>query len=145
MAEIKTPKRGRDQRLKNKHFLIDPVTGKSQSSLMTVKNGCYHWRNATISKYGTVSVRDFSETTPGKRRSFTVNSHLLAFFVFKKQLPTRTINVSHLCSDRRCVKPSHLVLEPQTVNIQRVKCRKHSRCQGHDSNEACIFPNAKVN
>lgn len=152
----KLPRYERD-RLRNYHFIPDITTGKSPSDLMKLSpKGCHEWqicksgRNAGLgcsrsssSRYGTVSVKDFTHREKIKK-NFTVNAHVLAFFLFNDKVPASSREVvSHLCSNKKCVKPDHLVLEPQVINLERSKCvkAKDRRCLGHDVYKSCIFPN----
>lgn len=38
------------------------------------------------------------------------------------------LEVSHLCHNGICLKPSHLVLETHETNIERVSCQKQGHC-----------------
>ena len=121
------PRYERD-RLKNYYFIPDIKTGKSPSGLMKLSKGCHEWlicksgRNAgcnpSSSRYGTVSVKDFTHREKIKK-NFTVNAHVLAFFLFNDKVPASSKEVvSHLCSNKKCVKFEHLVLEPQAINLE---------------------------
>ena len=58
------------------------------------------------------------------------------------------LTVSHLCGKKTCVEPSHLVLEPLSVNSSRRSCmrkrRNRSTCTGHifekEDNDPIPYP-----
>ena len=68
-------------------------------------------------------------------------THRLSFMLSKKllrhQLPRRSasgepLEVSHLCHNSICIKAEHLVLEPHSINMERMGCRIRQLCtRGH--------------
>jgi len=38
--------------------------------------------------------------------------------------------ISHVCNNRKCFNPNHIVLEPQQINLSRIKCC-YENCQHH--------------
>ena len=138
------------RRLKDLHFSHLERNCFSISGNVKEKNGCYEWLRASSGirchqllrqgkRYATVSV-----TVKGSSR-FTVNAHVLSYFLHKETLPgSRKDCISHLCHNSKCVRPCHLSLEPMKVNIKRSVCKKARQCFGHNDYEACILSKANV-
>lgn len=64
----------------------------------------------------------FSPRNPG---------HML--FAIKNGQILKKVNhdMSHLCNNKLCVNPEHLVYEPRWVNNARKNCVKEGKCTGH--------------
>lgn len=73
-------------------------------------NGCWTWLGKT-DKDGYGLVRD--NTRPRVRRA-----HRLYFEIMRGPIPVGKV-IDHLCSNRRCVNPSHLEPVTQRINVLR--------------------------
>ena len=143
------------RRLKGLHFSHLERNCFSISGRVKEKNGCFEWTHASSGirchellrqgkRYATVSVTVRPSGQKGSSR-FTVNAHVLSYFLHKETLPdSRKDCISHLCHNSKCVRPSHLSLEPMKINLKRSVCKKARQCFGHDDYEACILSKANV-
>jgi hypothetical protein len=52
---------------------------------------------------------------------------------------TVAVEVSHLCHNRLCVTPEHLVLEPHLINAERQHCVQQGRCTHHGVHPDCLL------
>lgn len=61
---------------------------------------------------------------------------------YRRVLRGRSITVSHLCHNKWCFRPSHLVAEPRWVNIYREGCRLRrtptGNCMCHRSRDGIV-------
>ena len=48
----------------------------------------------------------------------------------RSQFPGGRLEVSHLCHEKICVNPVHLVLEPHARNLERLHYRLQGACCG---------------
>ncbi|KAJ8311422.1 hypothetical protein KUTeg_010777 [Tegillarca granosa] len=70
--------------------------------------------------------------------------HRLAWMCFHKQIAPhydafdQVLHVSHLCHNRLCIHPTHLVLETKHINEERKHCKLQRLCVG-THNPLCIF------
>lgn len=118
-------------------YWIELASDRENFQLVISKNvevdedGCWVWlRGGEACEYPSVAI-------PGKKKQ--VSAHRLAYEAFRKFIP-RTMQVDHLCRNRRCVNPWHL--EPVSVaeNIKRtipyVSGSKETHCYfGHEFTE----------
>ena len=124
-------------RLKERYFTLR--NGSNETGAVKERPwGCHEWRSATSGsrvfetrpRYGTVSVKKFLNKTDRKHVGhFTVNSHVLSYFLQHDTLPDdRTQVISHVCGNSKCVNAVHLVIEPQAVNLRRGLCFAGKKC-----------------
>eukprot|EP00058_Branchiostoma_floridae_P010012 XP_002595500.1 hypothetical protein BRAFLDRAFT_69099 [Branchiostoma floridae] len=96
--------------------------------------GCIIWKGARTRKgYGKMKV------TSGGREE-TLSPHRLLYFLdsgLNNLDPT--MQVSHLCHEKRCVNLAHLSLEQNVVNQQRKNCFAEKHCMGHPQHPDCII------
>lgn len=60
-------------------------------------------------------------------------SYMLDQRILKEKLPRFSPNgdhldISHLCHNPKCINPQHLILEPHSINIDRIFCRRIKQC-----------------
>lgn len=91
-------------------------------------NECWEWQ-ASLTNTG------YGQFRFGSRM---VGAHRFSYFVLKQgksQVPvgqdTKVETISHLCHNRMCVNPEHLVQEPLSRNYQRTSSLKTHCPQGH--------------
>lgn len=82
-------------------------------------------------KYGKMLV-DWPDGTKCMERTHRI-AFMAANKVMKGNLPSHDaggskLEVSHLCHNGVCVKPSHLVLETHEKNMERLTCQKQGHC-----------------
>jgi hypothetical protein len=54
------------------------------------------------------------------------------------------LEASHICHEKRCVNPDHLVMESRQENMKRQSCRFLGECVGHDNSVDCQIPPEEV-
>ena len=64
--------------------------------------------------------------------------HVVSYFLAWKQVAFRPDVISHRCHQPACTNPSHLNLEPQSVNLARRECKEERCCLGHVGQPDCI-------
>lgn len=80
------------------------------------RDSCWIWESATMGRYGVFNVRHGLSMFA---------AHRIAFSLLKGAIPPG-LTISHLCHNRLCVRPNHLIAESQKSNILRsVKDRGH--------------------
>lgn len=82
------------------------------------------------------------QTSPLPKKA--LDGHLLAVIRKRLQLQlgpwARGDTVSHLCHVGRCVRPSHLDIEPMHINNERNICKLRGTCEGrHPSYRRCLL------
>jgi len=75
----------------------------------------------------------------------SLDSHILAMIVKRKanlEGPWPDgYTVSHLCHERRCVRPDHLEIETMQINNERNNCVYRGRCESrHIGFPPCLLP-----
>ena len=119
--------------------LIDRKSLKNQGQL-----SCTLWQGTPDKDgYGKQQVK-----WPDGSRS-TEKAHRLSYMISKKltrnEVPRMSpldavLDCSHLCHDKLCVNPQHLILEPRHVNMDRKRCAREGFCmQSHQP--ACLLCN----
>jgi len=91
-------------------------------------------------------------------RNFRVLVHHLSMAANKGEFPTENEDVSHLCHNKLCCNPDHLVIESHKLNWMRMFCPgvitiecPHFECSEEHKivlcqhNPLCIFPNNMTN
>lgn len=48
------------------------------------------------------------------------------------------LELSHLCHNKWCVNPSHVVRETHTANCARTQCKRHCKCKEDGRQPNCI-------
>ena len=64
--------------------------------------------------------------------------HVVSYFLAHKQVAFRPDVISHRCHQPACANPSHLNLEPQSVNLARRECKEERCCLGHVGQPDCV-------
>ena len=55
----------------------------------------------------------------------------------------KSVEISHLCYHKRCVKPQHLVLETHAMNMDRLHCKNQEFCsRGHQTH--CLIVSSVI-
>jgi len=84
-----------------------------------------------------------------QRGGFTVHVAHVAVYVDRDELvhthtlvvdsgvPANRVDLSHLCHNKNCVNPDHLVFELNTINQARVLCAETGRCFSHGDSPYC--------
>lgn len=103
---------------------------------------CVNWQGCVDRDgYGTKRI-----TWPNGSCSLE-RTHRLSFMLHHKLLRNEIprlndagleLDVSHLCHNKACINPLHLVLEPHSVNVSRTYCVVRGSCCG-EHNPACLF------
>ena len=99
--------------------------------------GCIIWQRKTQSSgypRTTVSIKH-------RMKSTSVLVHRLVYFICHPSDVNRAagLEVSHLCHNKSCVNPDHLLLESRTLNRNRKKCNKWKCCTGHALKKDCLI------
>lgn len=110
-------------------------------------HGCVLWTGAQDrDHYGVCRV-----TWPGTGQKKVVRVARLAYMckIGRLELPRQmalgdggrpvTVEVSHLCHQRLCIKPEHLTLEAKSVNLERKHCVSQRVCMGHAGQPNCLL------
>ena len=122
------------------HFWVE--NSKGCWKLKSARSGSRVYRSVKKC-YGTaVSIKRFISEGDKQHVGFSsVNTHVLMYFLHTGQTAetARSETVSHLCSESECVNPQHLTLEPQVVNLSRVRCCRTRRCSGHGDYKDCLL------
>ena len=99
--------------------------------------GCMLWQGGpdnTVSSYGRKRIK-----YPGYPSSKTEYVHRVAYKLHHKTFELeKSLEVSHLCHNHRCINPSHLVLELHEINSSRLSCKVQQKCT-HGHTPFCIF------
>lgn len=105
-------------------------------------HSCLYWVGAVArSGYGRMQV----ETDDGRKMIMGVNriAYMVHHHLSPGQVPHvsprgEQLDISNLCHSKECVEPTHLVLEPHSVNNNRQACFRAGLC--NNSHEpACIL------
>ena len=103
----------------------------SSNFIQKDSKGCHIWGGAGV--YGRKRV-----TINGK--SFRVGAHTLSFFLSHEEVETDPgLEVSHLCHQKKCVRPDHLSMETKSTNNRRKQCVADGTCSGHGNFANCIL------
>ena len=95
-------------------WLITKTTVAPQDSLGII--------NCSIPNGEGIDITEANYTRMGFRGD-KVMCHVFSWNYFNPgQIIPATNDVSHLCGNSKCCKPSHLHLEPHSVNIGRIAC-----------------------
>jgi hypothetical protein len=72
-----------------------------------------------------------------------IKAHRCVYFgTHTTEVPDKSVDISHRCHKKRCVRIDHLVAEKRSQNSLRKACRSANVCLGpaqHDGLE-CVFP-----
>jgi hypothetical protein len=98
-----------------------------KSCILVDNLGCRQWTGSMkMSGYGRIWVK-----WPGEETCKEERAHRVAYMAYHRILPQdlgHSMEVSHLCHSRSCVRAEHLVLESHFTNMERMFCRDHSEC-----------------
>ena len=98
-------------------------------------SGCWIWKtrqNRDNGFYARVRHKELH----GDSNQYYV--HRLSYMGFHEmETIPNNLQVSHLCGTRRCVNPSHLVLEDRNTNKSRQSCHSRGWCGTH--RPQCVF------
>lgn len=80
----------------------------------------------------------------GKRMSGSLYTHQAACLVKYGEVEYAKAKAlgyecSHLCHNKDCIRPKHLVMEPAPLNTERNHCAFFRKCKGHGGARRCIF------
>lgn len=75
-------------------------------------NGCHIWT-------GALNINDYGNFYYNERY---VSAHVASYEIFKEKIPEGK-EIHHLCENRKCVNPDHLILETHQENMNRLKGR----------------------
>lgn len=90
-----------------------------------------------------------------KERNYAFTLNRLAVRMWHKEesvlrlLLSKNHKAVHLCHNKRCFNPQHIVVESRKEHVDRSNCVKDGRCQGHpiwskcgqvDERRRCILP-----
>ena len=81
------------------------------------------------------TYRRMSITPQAGQQSTKIGVHQIIYFLYFGKISetkSKTIDVSHLCGNKRCVNIAHLHLEERKVNVERVSCHRRRKCLGHE-------------
>ena len=102
--------------------------------------GCRIWRGATFKQ----GVRKIAVQGPNNRPKY-FRVHRLIYMIFHELsvIPTCndegiSVEISHLCHPKLCVKPQHLVFEYHAINMDRLHCKApFSLCRCSHGSSRC--------
>ncbi len=107
----------------------------------SMTNGCLLWTGSCVwRRYGKKKVTIGSKIHGYLYKNCMTVSR--AAYLTYRQLPSALpskYDVSHLCHQPLCVAAAHLVLEHNTVNKKRQKCKNEQRCYGHPGSPDCLW------
>jgi hypothetical protein len=84
------------------------------------KSGCWIWRGHAENGYGRIGLA-------GHQRQVV---HRVASSLWVEPVPDG-LQIQHLCDDRRCCNPQHLVAGTASENVQYlIECRRNSKATG---------------
>ena len=114
-------------------------------------HGCRIWRGAKFKQggggggYGKIAVRG-----PNNRRKY-FRVHRLVYMIFHELsvIPTCndegiSVEISHICHHKLCVKPQHLVLETHDVNMGRLHCKTRDSAPEATNHIACLIVSSVI-
>ena len=105
---------------------------------VTASNGACHLYQGT-KKCDMYHYIDYVNAE-GKRKQSS--AHRLSYFAhYQNQVPPPDckLDVSHLCHNKSCINPGHLVLEPHSTNCKRRLCHHEKRChENHQGGPLCM-------
>ena len=95
--------------------------------------------------YGKIAVRG-----PNNRRKY-FRVHRLVYMIFHELsvIPTCndegiSVEISHICHHKLCVKPQHLVLETHDVNMGRLHCKTRDSAPEATNHIACLIVSSVI-
>mgnify|MGYP001362008966 CR=1 FL=1 len=104
------------------------------SSGPATSGGCVLWTGCTSTAgYGVISVI----WSDGRRRTVGVH-RLLLMCSLRSTQPPLGCEASHLCHQKLCINPQHVIWEPGWSNQSRKSCKQYSVCLGHGSHPKCL-------
>ncbi len=86
---------------------VTPSSLRNLWSHIKHPNACWNWAGAIRATYGEIGF--------GKK---TYRVHRVMFEWFKGEIP-KGLTIDHLCNNRLCVNPDHLILSTQKDNVGR--------------------------
>lgn len=105
---------------------------EKKSSFHCGLHDCTEWVGAREHNlYGKKSV-SWPDGTKTMERTHRL-SYMLSKKLLRDQMPTisaagEQLDVSHLCHNPLCIKAEHLILEPHSVNMERMGCKIRQQC-----------------
>lgn len=96
---------------------------------------CRIWTGRQVNHYGVVRYKN-----PHTGVWRTVSAHRFIIILDNKNfdLPA-DLDASHLCHNSLCVEREHLVLEPHSINNNRIHCKNSQICTGHGEYPDCML------
>lgn len=102
----------------------DPKVRIRRSSTIDPETGCWNWSNRSNGGYGSIGI---GSRTDGTHR--TVRAHRYSYQIFKGKIADDEkfdgTLVMHICDNRACVNPDHLILGSYKDNM--VDCKNKNR------------------
>ena len=106
------------------------------------RHGCTEWTGGREhGVYGKKSV----VWPDGKKKIERVHrlSYMHAHHILRDEMPNKNsqgerLDVSHICHNPICLKPEHLILEPHSLNMDRMGCRMRNLCT-KDHHPHCLL------
>lgn len=100
---------------------LELACSKINSHILKISSGCEETDYATDDK-------NYSQT---RYRGKKYYCHVLTAMRHYGRPPKQGEEVSHLCHNRKCVKPQHLVMESGLVNKSRLCCEIYKNKKGY--------------
>ena len=98
-------------------------------------HGCVHWKGRKTRK-GYPRYSCTIKALPSR----DVLVHRFVYFITHQHADDKdNMGVSHICHNKLCVNPYHLVLEPTGINNKRNLCVRKNTCTGHVNGIPCIL------
>ena len=128
---------------------MDEFWSKLHAQLQNKSHDLGDWRDCRVwdgalnrDSYGVKRVM-----WPGSKTSVLEQAHRVAYMVKHKvtrfNIPrvyfgSIQMDVSHRCNVKTCINPEHLILEPHTVNMERIHCLASGICS-HGPDNSCLL------
>lgn len=122
---------------RQKQSLVDKINTKT---LFAEGEGCNIWRNS-VNTSGYPQMKLGLEIASVTGGHWPQNPACIMYSIKQDYVLLRHTNIrlSHLCHNRKCLKQSHVVMEPLATNVQRNFCAQNRACTSHPGQPDCIF------
>ena len=104
-----------------------------KAEIMGNGKGCIEWVGCKKGNtgYGVQVVKwkeGESKREAAHRLAYMIRHRVTRYDMPSHDLNNNKIECSHLCHHTLCVNPDHIVLEPHTINQDRIHCKNQGHC-----------------